>query len=276
MKNMKMTLFLCSRLMRTMTGAFVFMIAECCFCSCVNRSCSAATGNEWSDVCIPADKFSEDEIMDNVKKLGEIFSEMVANYDSFGKTWKNIPLGHRAFELLKDSLPLRVSGELTPYTRIVLLNKMMGCMPERDCARFLKEVKEYQLSMFQLMSDEDFAEDMDIDGYSGAPEDYVREYGVREHGQSLKRTQDYLDSNVSMEEWCKRYGVMLKFDPVERSEQWEKCIYNVEFECDRKLKDEPRQMGFCFSYWSVKKAVLAKYGIEWRSPSVMNPRVMFD
>ena len=211
-----------------------------------------------------------------MKKLGGLFSEIVDNSNTFGSTWKNIPLGHKAFELMEKGLPLRVEGELTPYTRIMLLNKMMDCMPERDCARFLKEVKEYQLSLFPLIGDEDLAEDMEMDRYTGDPAAFVREYTVEDHKKNLKRTLDYLDPKVSMEEWCKKYGVHLKFDPVERSEKWEKCIYEVEKECSHALRNEPKGMGFCFSYWSTKKAALAKRGIDWRSPSVMNPRVMFD
>ena len=214
--------------------------------------------------------------MDRINELGGIFTEMVENDGTFAAQWKNIPLGHRAFALMKDELPLRVEGELTPYTRIVLLNKMMSCMPERDCARFFLEVKRYQKSLFRLVSGKDVKEDMDIDGYEGNPEGYVREYTEEQHRKSLERTEDYLNRSVSMEDWCKKYGIMLKFDPVERSEQWEKCIYEVEKECDRKLSGEPKGMGFCFSYWSTKKAVLAKYGIEWDSPATMNPRVMFD
>ena len=56
-----------------------------------------------------------------------------------------------------------------------------------------------------------------------------------------------------------------------------KEIYlEVEKECFRRLKGTHRGMGFCFGYWAVKRAVLAKYGIEWKSPQFMNPRVMFD
>lgn len=216
------------------------------------------------------------QIMDKINELGGIFAEMVENDGTFGAQWKNIPLGHKAFALMKDELPLRVEGELTPYTRIVLLNKMMSCMPERDCARFFREVKRYQKTLFRLVSDKDIKEDMDIDGYDGAPEGYVREYSEDLHRESLQRTEDYLDRSVSMEDWCKKYGVMLKFDPVERSKKWEESIYEVEKECDEKLAGEPRRMGFCYIYWSTKKSVLAKYGIEWDSPSTMNPRVMFD
>lgn len=214
--------------------------------------------------------------MDNLKKLGEIFSEMVDNQGKFGEMWRNIPLGHQAFKLMRDGLPLRVEGELTPYTRIVLLNKMMDCMPERDCARFFKEVKEYQKSLFPLIEEGDDPEDMDIDGFHGSVDKYERCYTGKEHDSSLKRTLDYLDPKISMEEWCRVYRVTLRFDPVERSERWEECIYEVEKECDRRLKGERRGMGFCFSYWSTRKAVLARYGIDWKSPAIMNPHVMFD
>ena len=214
--------------------------------------------------------------MDNLKKLGAIFSEMVENDNNFGAGWRNIPLGRKAFKLMKEDLPLRVKGELTPYTRIILLNNMLSCMPERDCARFFKEVREYQAEMFPLVSADDAAEDMDIDGYEGAVEEYVHEYTMDDLKKAAKRTEDYLNPNISMEEWCRTYNVMLKFDPVERSEEWEKCIYEVEAECDKRLKNERKGMGFCFSYWSTKSSVLAGYGIQWSSPSIMNPRVMFD
>ncbi len=215
-------------------------------------------------------------MMDNLKKLGGLFAGIVRDSEGFGERWRTIPLARQAYTLMRDSLPMRVKGELTPYTRIVLLNKMMDCMPERDCARFLKEVKEYQLTLFPLISDGDIAEDMDIDGFEGNPEKYVRAYSVEEHEKSLQRTLDYLDPEISMEEWCRKYGICLKFDPVERSQEWEDCICDVEAECAVKLKNEIKGMGFCFLYWSTKKAVLAKYGIEWRSPGLMNPRVMFD
>lgn len=214
--------------------------------------------------------------MDKLKKLGAVFSEMVDNYNSFGASWKNIPLGKEAFRLMTEELPLRVKGELTPYTRIILLNNMLSCMPERDCARFIKEVRDYQAGLFPLVSADDAEEDMDIDGYEGDVEEYVHEYTKDDLKKAAKRTEDYLNPKISMEEWCKTYNVMLKFDPVERSEEWEKCIYEVEAKCDKKLKNERKGMGFCFSYWSTKSSVLAGYGIQWSSPSIMNPRVMFD
>lgn len=69
----------------------------------------------------------------------------------------------------------------------------------------------------------------------------------------------------------------LRTDPVEYTWEWEKIYYDVEDELDRRLANVPRQMGFCFQYWGTKRELLMeKYGIDWRSPSQMNPRVMFD
>ena len=69
---------------------------------------------------------------------------------------------------------------------------------------------------------------------------------------------------------------MLKYDPVEDSDAYLSVIDEVERRLYEELKDVPRHMGFCFRYWSAKRELLAKYGIEWRSPGIMNPRVMFD
>lgn len=69
----------------------------------------------------------------------------------------------------------------------------------------------------------------------------------------------------------------LKKDPVEYSLRWEEVYYDVIDELDRRFADTPKHMGFCFTYWPAMANLLRKkYGIEWRNPSLMNPRVMFD
>ena len=215
--------------------------------------------------------------MKDIEKLGALFSEIVDNYNTFAASWKSLPLAKEAFTLMTDSLPLRVKGELTPYTRIVLLDKMLGCLPERNCARFILSVRKYQLSMFPLIEESmDIEEDMDVDGYEGDPSEYVREMTRKDIKQSAKRIEDYLNPRVKMEDWCEKYDVHLKFDPVERTQEWEDIIYDVEAECAEILKDETVHMGYCHMYWSTKTSVLARRGISWASPSAMNPSVMFD
>lgn len=69
----------------------------------------------------------------------------------------------------------------------------------------------------------------------------------------------------------------LKHDPIEWSAEYERIIDEVEKKVGEFLSDEPRGMGFCFSYWNTKANVLSEYyGIEWRSPAIMNPGVIFD
>ena len=70
---------------------------------------------------------------------------------------------------------------------------------------------------------------------------------------------------------------MLKHDPVEWTARWEEVIDEVDKIVDSRLEDHPRGMGFCHACWHERAAVLSEqFGIEWRSPARMNPRVMFD
>lgn len=69
---------------------------------------------------------------------------------------------------------------------------------------------------------------------------------------------------------------LLKRDPVEWTKEWEKVIDDVNIIVEERLAGQPRGMGFCHALWHERAAVLKEFGIEWRSPSVMNPGVNFD
>lgn len=71
-------------------------------------------------------------------------------------------------------------------------------------------------------------------------------------------------------------GRMLKSDPVEWTAEYEAVIDEADHEAYAHLQNESRGMGFCFAYWHEKAAALARRGIEWRNPHILNPRVMFD
>ncbi len=69
----------------------------------------------------------------------------------------------------------------------------------------------------------------------------------------------------------------LKKDPVEYTHKWEEIYYDLEDELNDRFESVPRHRGLCFRIWSVKREILEeKYGIDWHSPSQMNPRVRFD
>ena len=68
----------------------------------------------------------------------------------------------------------------------------------------------------------------------------------------------------------------LKQDTIEWSQAYENAIDDVERETDVLLATSPHGMGFCFAYWHAKAVALRCNGVEWKSPGVMNPHVMFD
>lgn len=184
-----------------------------------------------------------------IVKLETIFSKMVSNYNSMGNSWKNIELGREAFGLmmsLPDNYPVEYE---TSADKANLLSQMLDHMVETESPRLCITVREEM----KRLNPGDSAND-----------------------KALRMLRDYIDISVPMEDFCKRYRRHLKFDPIERSEEYERAIPEVEREIAKKLKGIPRGMGFCFAYWSVKKTELAKRAIEWNSPAYMNPGVMFD
>lgn len=173
------------------------------------------------------------------------------------RMWKNIPLAQECIMLLKEM----DDREESPRSKAMACNAICDQLPEYDVPRFVLGILLYereQLEQSGEVGNDDCPTLKDVD-------------------YDIQRLNDYIDiEHVSMEEFLKRHQRHLKFDPVERTSQWEEIYYDVEQECDLRLGDIPHGMGFCFSYWSTLRQVLAERGISWRSPHEMNPGVMFD
>lgn len=188
-------------------------------------------------------------IVKNVTQMRENAQEM--------RMWKNIPLAKECIELLKAI----DDPEETPMGKALACEAIVSLLPEYGVPRYVLSILDYKL---QLIEESD---EYDPDRYPTA----------EEVQQDIKRLTDYIDTeHVGNEEFRTRYSIHLKADPMERTQQWEDNYYEVEKECDRRLGDTPRGMGFCFAYWSTLRSVLAERGIEWQSPHELNPRVMFD
>lgn len=71
-------------------------------------------------------------------------------------------------------------------------------------------------------------------------------------------------------------GGDLRYDEVEDTLRFMEV--NAEVEAKIKRQDGGRRfMGYCHLFWMKKKSILKEeYGIDWRTPSEMNPYVMFD
>lgn len=188
-------------------------------------------------------------IIGNVNQMRENSQEM--------RTWKNIPLAKECVGLLQNI----DDPEETPMGKALACEAVIQQLPEYDVPRFVLSILRYKLELVQQSDEHD-------------PERYPTAEEVQEE---IQRLEDYIDTDhVSDATFHERYHRHLKADPVERTPQWEENYYEVEKECDRRLGDTPRGMGFCFGYWSTLRQVLAERGINWKSPSQLNPGVMFD
>lgn len=200
---------------------------------------------------------------------GDLVGQM-KNNNKDGYLWKNIPLMREFIHELKDVSPFR-SEIINPAYKAHFIASMLedGYIDKRETPRLFQSLCE----LYRLYRD--FEDPSDYD-------EYLQEHFDRYYFRQVDKWIYKLAMIVRDPHWeyalqCwNGLGGMLKVDPVQATPEWENVIYDVEKEVDVELKDEPRCMVFCFSYWSAKRAALARRGIEWRSPSSMNPRVMFD
>ena len=216
--------------------------------------------------------FSRDRDMDcewSDESATELIDRMSRNNED-GNIWRNIPLVREFIHELKDVAPFR-SEIINPAYKA----HWIACMLENDYIDKRETPRLFQ-SMCELYRlYRDFEDPSDFD-------DYLQEHFDKNYFRQVDKWIYSFAMIVLDPQWehalqCwNGLGGMLKVDPVQATPEWENVIYDVEKEVDEELEDEPRGMGFCHSYWSAKRAALARRGIEWRSPSAMNPRVMFD
>ena len=96
-------------------------------------------------------------------------------------------------------------------------------------------------------------------------------------GELPEMFSGYLSKEEVEESVQQARAPFLKHDPVEDTPEYLEIKEELETILYEHFKDVDQFMGFCFEYWSKKREILlSKYGIEWRSPSSMNPRVHFD
>lgn len=200
----------------------------------------------------------------------ELVNEMNKNLDE-GQLWKNIPLVREWIHEMKDIAPYK-SASINPTYKAHCISQILenDYIDNREVPRLFHSLCE----LYRVYIDFSYIEDED--------DEYIKKNFDKYYFRKVDRwiydfawIIDNPKSKIALECWDGLKGT-LKVDPVQAGQEWEEVIYKVEKEVDEQLKDEPRGMGFCHSYWSAKRAALERRGIEWRSPSVMNPRVMFD
>lgn len=195
------------------------------------------------------------------ERLVDIYNEMCINGEA-GELWKNIPGAKEIMHIMKNIAPERDS-EINPAVRMLICESIIGndLIDLRDTPRLYLEYLEYWKECHDMPKTDEELSDTELDA------------DFKETAEEMSRKVRTMLAG-DMTPWD-TLGY-LKYDPVQLSPQWEENIYEIEKECDARLKGEMRGMGFCYAYWSAKRAVAAEYGIDWVSPSGMNPGVMFD
>ena len=197
--------------------------------------------------------------MNNEKRAEKVIKnvEQMRRNSEDMRMWKNIPLAKECVQLLKDI----DDPEETPMGKALACEAIIAQLPEYDVPRLVISILHYKLQLIKASNEHD-------------PERYPT---ADEVINDIQRLSDYIDTEHVSSEWFRKlYHRHLVADPIERTPQWEENYYDVEKECDRRLGDTPRGMGFCFAYWSTLRQVLSERGILWHSPSELNPHVMFD
>lgn len=196
---------------------------------------------------------------------------LVESYQQTSETWRIAPLAQEVYDMLlglcpKNAERLRMCAQV--------LGRISCCLQRTGHPRLVMQLLAMQLRYEKQHPESDKEEMEEI------AENLFRLSLLTNCDTWLKTVENdvvELLGHDKMESIRRKPAVNhLAVDPVEYTEQWEKIIDEVEAHIGEELADEPRCMGFCFRYWALKKRILQEYGIEWRSPSQMNPHVMFD
>jgi hypothetical protein len=72
-----------------------------------------------------------------------------------------------------------------------------------------------------------------------------------------------------------------KHDPIEDDPKLKAIFEAVDLEVNESVERDPpevrHKLGYCHGVWALKKRILwERYGIRWRTPAEMNPKVAYD
>lgn len=169
------------------------------------------------------------------------------------RLWKNVELSVQCIDRLN------VIEDASELEKALVCSTVLDLIPKYEVPRYALSILQKQKAWLES---------------AGEETEYLTLETIQEDIVELEEYINY--EEISNKEFMSKYSKFLKFDPIQRTPMWEENYCRWEQECDKRLGDTPRGMGFCFEYWSTFAAVLAEEGVEWKSPSRMNPRVMFD
>ena len=186
------------------------------------------------------------------ERIMNLFKQMKENCEE-KRMWKNVALSRQCLEILETI------DDASPAERAHVLENILSFIPEYDVPRYALQLARQQLHWLSLSQEQEC------------------ELSAGDVKACINELEEYIDhENFSTDDFIRKYGKLLKFDPIRSTQLWEENYCRWEEECDRRLGDFPRGMGFCYGYWHTFADVLREEGVEWKSPHQMNPRVLFD
>lgn len=115
--------------------------------------------------------------------------------------------------------------------------------------------------------------------FSGVPDEHFEHIPLKKPAATKKTAKKKPAAKIGAVTKAPAKKPAIKKDPIEDDAKFKAIIENVDKIVDKKLENHPWRngMGYCHAFWETKKQVLKEdYNINWRTPSEMNPDIMFD
>lgn len=211
------------------------------------------------------------------KRLTELLGEIEGRkeHEYAAATYKDVPALKEIVRLVEEQLA-GDSDESTYVDSIAVLGYVADCYD--SLGRYAVSAKFYnQILNLALTLKQQYGTDTDsIDGYLYAALQ-ARNFYIDDDCDDLAVIATELMNADDAERIInERKGRRrsLKHDPIEMTDEYLAVIDEIE----EKIEKSRRAFGHgsCFEVWSLKKSYLLEHDIEWKTPSELNPRVLFD
>ncbi len=206
-----------------------------------------------------------------IARLYEIRDISKANYDA-EKQWRNVPLFKEAFDY-RDVIPDVLPGYFeTAADKADLYYDLIGYVFAYDAPRLSLQARDYIASLYGKCLDYIYLQRRFDDPESDEAKAFRKtKENFEDNSKVLRKRMEYLDENVSINEFCEKYNVEDRYDAVELTEEFEKYSYVVQEEVEQRLSLLSLNGNTRYAFSLLERArVLRKYGIEWQDELQVN------
>ncbi len=148
-------------------------------------------------------------IKDALDRLMQLDRKMYVNANTpYYQKWRNIPLVQEGYELLK-SIPDDLR-EYTPGLKEHYYIHVKMHAPYLDCPRLCLEIEEKIRALYMKRKDQS-----------------ELKYAWKASNERYRKLNDYINSFMSLETFCRKYDIKQVINPLARTAEWENVIYEA-------------------------------------------------